>query len=610
LTTPEETPLAITLANLIVSDPDNTFPDDFTFSIQDGANYTRVGNTITPDTDFNGTLLVPATVNDGWVDSPVFNITVVVSSVNDLPMAADDTAALAEGATLNVAAPGLLANDSDPDTGDILTVNTTPVSAPSNGALTLYTDGAYDYVHDGTETTSDAFVYEISDGNGGTDQATVAITITPINDAPVITSTAPTTATEEVLYTYPVIVNDPDDPNNGIDLFFTLSNAPAGMTVSPTGLIEWTPLEGVTTSGLVTVFVADGGEDGALPGTEGFTITVTAVNDPPVAADDTATVDEGATLNVAAPGILANDSDPDIPAQTLTVNTTPVSAPVNGSLTLYSDGSYQYIHDSGETTSDAFVYEISDGNGGTDQATVNITITPVNDLPVAVDDTAIVAEGGTLNVGAPGVLANDSDPDPGDILTVNTTPVSGPTYGTLTLFAGGSYQYIHDGSQTTSDAFVYEISDGNGGTAQATVNITVTLVNEPPVAVGDTATVAEGGTLNVAAPGLLANDSDPDPGDILTVNTTPVSTPTNGSLTLFSDGSYQYIHDGSETASDSFVYEISDGNGATDQALVNISITAVNDPPVAVDDTATVSEGGILNVAAPGLLGVAPQTAP
>jgi hypothetical protein len=186
LTTPEETSLEITLANLIVTDPDNTYPDDFTLTVQDGTNYSRTGNTITPDTDFNGTLTVPVTVNDGIVNSNVFDLNV---------------------------------------------------------------------------------------------------SITPINDPPVITSTAPTTATEDVLYTYQLMVNDPDDANNGTDLIFTLSNQPAGMTVSATGLIKWTPLEGVTTSGQVIVTIADGGEDGAQPDTEYFTITVTAVPDPPVVSD-------------------------------------------------------------------------------------------------------------------------------------------------------------------------------------------------------------------------------------------------------------------------------------------------------------------------------------
>jgi VCBS repeat-containing protein len=143
------------------------------------------------------------------------------------------------------------------------------------------------------------------------------------------------------------------------------------------------------------------------------------------------------------------------------------------------------------------------------------------DPPVAMDDTATVAEGGTLNTAAPGLLLNDSDPDPGDILTVIFTPVSGPANGSLTLFANGAYNYTHNGSETTSDTFIYEISDGNGGTDQATVTITITPVNDPPVAVDDSATVSEGGSLNVAAPGLLANDTDADPGDILTVKTKP-----------------------------------------------------------------------------------------
>jgi VCBS repeat-containing protein len=249
------------------------------------------------------------------------------------------------------------------------------------------------------------------------------------------------------------------------------------------------------------------------------------------------TVAEGGTLNEAAPGVLANDSDPE--NDPLTVNTTPVTAPANGSLTLYGDGSYTYVHDGSETASDAFVYEVSDGNGGTATATVNLTITGVNDPPEAFDDAGTVAEGGTLN-------------ESGD----------------------GPYPYAHDGSETTSDAFVYEVSDGNGGSATATVNLTITLVNDPPQAVSDAGTVAEGGTLNEPVPGVLGNDTDAE-SDPLTVNTTPITPPANGSLTLNGDGSYTYIHDGSQTTSDAFVYEVSDGNGGTATATVNLTVTAV-----------------------------------
>jgi len=98
---------------------------------------------------------------------------------------------------------------------------------------------------------------------------------------------------------------------------------------------------------------------------------------------------------------------------------------------------------------------------------VDITITPVNDAPVAEDDTNTVAEGDTLNVSVPGLLANDSDVD-GDPLTVNTTPESDVSHGILTLYADGSYDYEHDGGESTSDSFEYEISDGHDGTDTAT----------------------------------------------------------------------------------------------------------------------------------------------
>jgi VCBS repeat-containing protein len=401
----------------------------------------------------------------------VATASLAVNPVNDPPVAFDDVGTVAEGGTLNEAAPGVLTNDSDAE-NDPLTVNTIPFTPPANGTLTLYADGAYDYIHDGSQTTSDAFVYEISDGNGGTATATV-------------------------------------------------------------------------------------------------NITITGVNDPPVAFDDVGSVAEGGTLNQAAPGVLANDSDPD--GDPLTVNTTPFTPPANGTLTLYADGAYDYIHDGSQTTSDAFEYEISDGNGGTATATVNITITGVNDPPVANDDVGTVAEGGTLNEAAPGVLGNDSDPE-NDPLTVNTTPVTPPTNGSLTLNDDGSYTYVHDGGETTSDAFVYEVSDGNGGTATATVNITITGVNDPPVANDDVGTVVEGETLNEPAPGVLANDSDPE-GDPLTVNTTPVTPPANGTLTLYADGSYEYIHDGSPTTSDLFVYEACDAGPLCTPATVNLTVT-------------------------------------
>ncbi|MGB5396904.1 MAG: putative Ig domain-containing protein, partial [Gammaproteobacteria bacterium] len=140
--------------------------------------------------------------------------------------------------------------------------------------------------------------------DGGEDGAVAAVqmfsvSVTATNDPPSITSTAPTTATEDVQYSYTVGVSDIDDTNNGTDLTFSLSNQPAGMVVSTMGVITWTPLEGVLTSGMVTVQVADGGENGSLPDTENFTVTVTPVNDPPsiTSADPSTTLTEGGAFS-------------------------------------------------------------------------------------------------------------------------------------------------------------------------------------------------------------------------------------------------------------------------------------------------------------------------
>jgi VCBS repeat-containing protein/parallel beta-helix repeat protein len=309
-------------------------------------------------------------------------------------------------------------------------------------------------------------------------------------------------------------------------------------------------------------------------------------NDAPVAVDDTGIVLEGDMLNVAPPGVLGNDDDAN--CNLLTANTAPVSGPAYGIVILNVDGSYEYIHDGSETTGDNFVYEVSDSNGATAFATVNIKISPQNDAPMAVDDTGSVLEGGTLTVEAPGVLVNDSDAE--GSLTVSIIPFSDPANGTLSLHTDGSYEYIHDGSETISDSFVYEVTDSNGATTTATVSITVTPQNDAPVAVDDTGSVLEGGTLSIAAPGVLGNDSDAE-GDAMTVNTTSVSNPAHGTVMLNADGSYEYIHNGSEISVDSFVYEVSDGNGGTDTSTVNITARRQKIAPVSDNFNDNVDDG-------------------
>src|SRR5204863_110236 len=216
--------------------------------------------------------------------------------------------------------------------------------------------------------------------------------------------------------------------------------------------------------------------------------------------------------------------------------------------------------------------------------------------PVAVNDSYTTAEDTQLAVSAPGVLANDSDVD-GDSLSA--VLVSQPTHGTLTLNSDGSFSYTPAANYHGTDSFTYKANDGQADSGIATVNIAITAVNDAPVAVNDSYTTAEDTTLNVAAAGVLANDSDVD-GDSLSA--VLVSQPTHGSLTLNSNGSFRYAPAANYNGADSFTYKANDGQADSGIATVSITITGVNDAPVALNDSYTTAEDTTLNVAAPGVM--------
>ena len=181
---------------------------------------------------------------------------------------------------------------------------------------------------------------------------------------------------------------------------------------------------------------------------------------PPVAEDDVLVVSEDGFGQV---DVLRNDYD--VNRQSLTV--IDVGTATKGTVSFYGPADFEYTPDPDATGSDAVTYTITDGHDGTDTGTVHITIEPVNDAPVAADDTATVAEGST---GTPiPVLANDSDVD-GDALAV--TDAWGAAHGSLALDAGGVV-YTPAPGYAGPDAFDYVVGDGSGGTADASVLVTV-----------------------------------------------------------------------------------------------------------------------------------------
>ena len=294
-------------------------------------------------------------------------------------------------------------------------------------------------------------------------------------------------------------------------------------------------------------------------------------NNPPIATDDAYITSEDNILNVTEPGVLANDTDTDGDLLTATI----VNSPSNGTLSLNADGSFLYTPDNDFNGSDSFTYKANDGKADSNTGTVSITINPVNDSPVAVNDSYTTSEDNTLDIAAPGVLANDTDPD-GDLLTAAI--VSSPSNGTLSLNADGSFLYTPDNDFNGSDSFTYKANDGITDSNITEVTITINAVNQLPLAVDDSYTTDEDNALDAAAPGVLANDTDPD-GDLLTA--TIVSSPSNGTLSLNADGSFLYTPDNDFNGSDSFTYKANDGIADSNVATVTITVNSINDAPVA-----------------------------
>jgi FtsP/CotA-like multicopper oxidase with cupredoxin domain len=310
-----------------------------------------------------------------------------------------------------------------------------------------------------------------------------------------------------------------------------------------------------------------------------------AADTPPVANDDAYSTKQDTPLAVVAPGVLDNDTDINGDALTASI----VTLPSIGAVSLISDGSFTYTPNVGLFGIDSFTYVANDGTNDSLPATVTITVNE-DVAPIAVDDTYTMDQDTVLAEAAPGVLANDTDAN-GDPLTAALS--TGPSNGVVTLIADGSFTYTPTGGFIGIDSFTYLANDGANDSLPATVTITVNEVvtNTPPVAIDDAYSTDEDTTLLVPAPGVLDNDTDGE-ADPLTASI--VALPTNGALTLDTvnaDGSFSYTPNLGYSGADTFTYVANDGEFDSNIATVNITVNAVNDPPMANDDIASVQKG-------------------
>ena len=284
---------------------------------------------------------------------------------------------------------------------------------------------------------------------------------------PSITSTPPTSATEGSLYSYAVTASDAD----GDTLGFSLDVAPVGMTIDvSTGVIAWTPGSNQAGSHDVTVRVTDAR---GLAATQSFSVAVASLNHAPAASGNAYSMLAGATLGVAAPGVLGNDSDADGDGLTAVL----ASGTASGSLMLNGDGSFSYTPDAGFAGTDSFTYRAFDGALQSNIATVSITVNPaVNSPPLAMNDSATAAMRTTTSYMPRiiNVLANDSDPD-GSLNPSSVSIVAAPNKGgAVTVNSDGTVSYTPKLKFRGKEIFKYTVRDQAGALSNtATVGASV-----------------------------------------------------------------------------------------------------------------------------------------
>lgn len=513
---------------------------------------------------------------------------------NEPPVAADDyLGSVAEGACTGYVA--ILENDIDPDAGDVVSlasVGPGTLAVPeSNGAGEVrYCLGADTISAD----TQDAFTYTVADQAGAVSApATVTVDLVdvpPANVAPVANDDTVAAVANDCL-TIDVTGNDTD--------------ADGDATALTVGSIELAPSQGTLDGSRynegIVVYCAFAGYHGAdsfsyaaydgADFSNAATVTITAVNTAPVAGDDDmGTIQEGTCVSM---DVSLNDGDADGDA----LNVVPYDGgtPVYGSFTGVAWPIVEYCNAQAGPTdvTDSISYRITDGVD-TDDATITVRVVnvPTNDPPTTNPDYADVEQGGCVDID---VLANDTDPT-NDPLVVDEINLPYPEVGTTALLPDYQVRYCLDAGLVpdgTVVAFQYFAADDDGSVDGYVYVTVVAARNHPPVAVDDDFGTVSEGTCLVGTP--LTNDTDPE-GDALTI--TEYDGGSYGGVSRWRNpGELAYcVPLGRLTADtvDTFAYTVSDGVG-TDVGIVSVLVLD-NEPPVALDDTATVTEGSCVVV--------------
>ncbi len=457
---------------------------------------------------------------------------------------------------LVVDAPGVLANDIPGDGGSL---SATLATSTSYGNLTFNANGSFTYVPAPYQAVTDSFTYTVTDGRSSC-TATVTINVlggTPPQEAPVCQDDSYSTDWDtQLVIDAPGLLGNDSDPN-GDALAAFIADAPAhgSVAVNQDGSFVYTPEPYWSGQVSFVYSVCDAYECSLCS----VTIDIapgTPANKAPICEGDSYTTSWSQVLNVAAPGVLINDTDENGDGLTAMLE----SGPSRGNLTLNADGSYSYSAPQGFVGQVSFVYRVTDGQlSSSCVATIDVTAssTGPNLPPVCQDDYYTTNWDTRLVVPAPGILGNDYDPNANNI---TAHLYSAPAVGTLILGQDGGFSYTPVAGQSGVVSFVYKAWDGTSFSL-CTVFIDVTVGNLFPVCGPESYTVRAGTRLTVGAPGVLANDYDPE-GAALTCYGTSIL-PEVGTLGLSQNGSFWYDAPAGYEGTVSFVYKAGDGIAKT-----------------------------------------------
>lgn len=508
-----------------------------------GPNFTYV-----PALNYNGPDVMTFKVNDGTTDSNIATISITVAPVNDLPAVQSQSLSTPEDVSLPVMLTG-----SDPD-GDVLTWSI--VSQPVHGTLTGSGPNVT-YQPATNYNGSDNFTFMVNDGTDDSNIGTVVVNITPVADSPIAFDQggAATTTPENVPIALTIVGVDPDGDN----LTYIVVTQPAHGTLTGSGPDRvYTPDAGYTGEDTFTFKVNDGTSDS---NTATVTITVTPVTTAPIAHDQELTVGEDSALAVMLTG-----SDPDNDPLAFTILSQVTRGALSGTAPALT-----YTPSPDFNGADEFTFKVDDGSYDSNIATVRITVTPVNDLPILspIPDVTM-PEDSTLQI-----CVNAVDVD-GDAIIFGQ-PVNKSGGGTMVRdVAPYDFCYIFTPSSNYNGESLWtlSVSDPSGAIASTDVKITITPVNDAPGAADDFITV----TRYVPTGGnVLANDSDID-GDGITLNVTPVTNPAHGTITLAVDGSFTYTSERTYRGQDSMEYEVCDAGTPSLCSRATLTIEIVDEP--------------------------------